>query len=250
MSDLLNIGVDDREWLPLHGTYKWREEGASESEVEREVVFWIDSVIVDTKDEAKLLFWVKQNWVSSESIQSGLVPLAILTQTFRGEYPWHPIIEDWLEDTGQAIRGAPVDTEKAIIDLLWEAEYDCSIDESYGMYVPSPYLSDLLGLEWVVDEKQFTGQLADSVRVADLYESEGLLDRVNSLSMIGASRNLLEELDREGLSMVWLVQGEKRVSAGTVGGNQFGKSQIRSVYSLDDDGQFTGEMETDFQSWD
>ena len=68
--------------------------------------------------------------------------------------------------------------------------------------------------------------------------------------MIGASRNLLEELDREGLSMVWLVQGEKRVSAGTVGGNQFGKSQIRSVYSLDDDGQFTGEMETDFQSWD
>ncbi|ELY27710.1 hypothetical protein C499_09072 [Halogeometricum borinquense DSM 11551] len=248
--NLLEISIDEESWLPLHGTYNWGEKESQESDAERKIVFWIDSVIVDAEDKSELLAWVRQNWVSSDSIQSGLVRLATLTQVFRGEYPWHPVVDDWLEDAGQAIRGSPVDTEKTIIDLHWEAEYDCSIDESYGMFVPSPYLSELLEMEWVVGEKMFMNQSTNPVRIADVSESDGLLDRVNSLTMIGGDSNLLQELTQTGLSIVWLVQGEKRISTGTISGNEFGKSQIRGVYSLNEDGEFTGEIESDFHAWD
>jgi hypothetical protein len=105
-------------------------------------------------------------------------------------------------------------------------------------------------LEWVVDTKEFKQQSQNPVRVADLSETEKISDRVDSLSMMGASSNILEELGSKGLEIVWVIQGEKRSITADMAGNERGQSQIRAVFSLDEDSEFVGEVESDFHSWE
>ncbi|WP_434531185.1 hypothetical protein ACODNH_07145 [Haloarcula sp. NS06] len=68
--------------------------------------------------------------------------------------------------------------------------------------------------------------------------------------MLAAENGIRGELENEGLSLVWIVKGEKRVLTGDPAGNQLGKSQIRAAYSLNADGEFVGEATSDFHSWD
>ncbi|WP_160164226.1 HNH endonuclease [Natrialba taiwanensis] len=250
VDSMLDVSVDGEGWVPLYGMYKWKAEEGGDSEIERDVFCRIDPVVVDQEDKQELVDWITEGWVKSEEIRSTLGSLPTLTQVFRGEYPWHPIVEDRWEGDSSIIIGSSVDIEHTAIDLFWEAEYDCSINEKYGMYAPSPYLADLLDLEWRVGTMQFTQSGPDPVCVADISEARGVHDRINSMSMIGASDNILDELEAEGLDIVWPVQGEKRVISTGMGGNQMGKSQIRAVYYLDDKGEFTGTVETDFHSWE
>lgn len=87
-------------------------------------------------------------------------------------------------------------------------------------------------------------------RVADLSDTDGLLDRGGSLSMIGAEDDIVEALDEENLSLVWIVQGEKRVRTKDFGGNEMGKTQTRGIYSLNDEGKIVGEQESDYYEFD
>lgn len=247
---VLELSVSGEEWVPLHGIYKWRAEEDTGSRFDRDVFCRIDPVVVDRDEKQELVDWITENWVESDEIKSTLVSLPVFTQTFRGEYPWHPLVEDQWEEDAPVVRGCSVDVENTALDLLWEAEYDCSVDEKYGMYGPSPYLADLLNLEWVVDTKEYRQQSSNPVRVADVSEAEGLYDRVNSLSMIGASRNILDDLESEGLEIVWVVQGEKRMITGNMEGNKMGQTQTRAVFHLDEDGEFVGETESDYYGWD
>lgn len=249
LASLLELSVDDEEWVPLYGMYKWIAEEDTESRLERDVFCRIDPVIVGEEDKEELVAWIIENWVESDEIKSTLVSSPVLNQTLRGEYPWHPIVEDQWEEDASPIIGSPVDVKSTAVDLLWEAEYDCSINERYGMYAPSPYLANLLDLEWVVDTKEFNQQSQNPIRSADISDGEKLFDRVNSLSMVGAKCNILEKLESEGLEIVWVIQGEKRVITGNMAGNQMGNSQIRAVFSLDGNGEFVGETESDFYSW-
>ncbi|MFP9192765.1 NACHT domain-containing protein [Natrialbaceae archaeon A-CW1-1] len=250
LAPLLEFSVDGEEWVPLYGMYKWSAEEDTDSRLERDVFCRIDPVIVKESDKEELVAWIIENWVESDEIRSTLVSSPVLTQTFRSEYPWHPIIEDkWEEDDSPIIR-SPVDVKNTAIDLLWEAEYDCSINEKYGMYAPSPKLADLLDLDWVTDTKEFKQQSENPVRIADLSAAENLFDRVNSLTMVGASSNILEKLESKGIEIVWVIQGEKRVITGNMDGNKMGKSQTRAVFSLDEDDEFIGDVESDFHSWE
>lgn len=244
---LLELSANGEEWVPLHGIYKWRAAEDTDSRLDRDVFCRVNPVIVDQDEKQDLVDWITENWVKSDEIKNKLVSLPVLTQVFRGEYPWHPIVEDQWEDDASVIMDCPVDIENTAVDLLWEAEYDCSVDEKYGMYGPSPYLADLLDLEWVVDTKEFNRQAPNPVRVADLSETEDLYDRVNPLLMLGATRNILEELQSEGLEIVWVVQGEKRIITEDMRGNQMGQTQTRAVFHLEDGG-FVGETESDYYS--
>lgn len=113
------------------------------------------------------------------------------------------------------------------------------------MYAPSPPLAKSLDLEWVVDSKEFVQKGSNPVRVADVSTSEGLYDRVNSLSMLAASEGIIEELEEEELSLVWIIQGEKRLLTDDAAGTGMGLSQIRAVYYLDE-GEWTGEMDSGY----
>lgn len=245
ISHLLDLSVEHENWVPLHTVYKWRAAEDSESRIERDAFLLIDAVIVKNEDRPDLQNWLKDNWVESDEISSRLVSVPTFTQTFRGEYPWHPSTTDEFEEDQDPIRGVSLDTHRTIAEMLWESEYDCSIEGKYGMYSPSPYLCDLLDLEWAVGTEEFVQKSADPVRVTDLSEFTDPIDRINSLSMIAANDRIIPELETQGLSLVWIIQGEKRLIT-DLAPNKRGQSQIRAVYSLTDEGDFEGKVQSDF----
>jgi hypothetical protein len=242
---LLNISVNGDRWLPLHSIYKWRADEGEDSRLERDVFARIDTVVVDSEMKEGLVSWLQENWVISDELESTPFHLGTFTQTFWAEYPWHPSVDDGWEEDRDSIRGTPISTTDTTVDLLWESEYDCTVDEKYGTYAPSPPLAKLLDLEWVVDTKEFAQKGSDSVRIADVSTSEGLIDRVNSLSMLAADERVIEELEEEGLSLVWIIQGEKRLLTDAATGTGMGQSQIRAVYTLEG-GEWSGEMDSGY----
>jgi hypothetical protein len=242
---LLDVSVNGERWIPLHGIYKWRADEGEDSGLERDVFARIDTVTVDTEKKDELMACLNEDWVDSDELESTPFNLATFTQTFWTEYPWHPSIEEGWEEDVDSIRGAPVSTTDTTVDLLWESEYDCSVDENYGMYAPSPPLAKSLDLEWVVDSKEFVQKGSNPVRVADVSTSEGLYDRVNSLSMLAASEEIVEELEEEDISLVWIIQGEKRLLTDDAMGTEMGLSQVRAVYFLED-GEWVGEMDSGY----
>ncbi|WP_202614597.1 hypothetical protein [Halostella litorea] len=242
---LLDISVNGERWLPLHSVYKWRADEGEDSRLERDVFARIDTVVVDSEMKKRLVSWLQENWVISDELESTPFHLGTFTQTFWAEYPWHPSVDDGWEGDRNPIRGAPISMTDTTVDLLWESEYDCTVDEKYGTYAPSPPLAKLLDLEWVVDTKEFAQKGSDSVRIADVSTSEGLIDRVNSLSMLAADERVIEELEEEGLSLVWIIQGEKRLLTDAATGTGMGQSQIRAVYTLEG-GEWSGEMDSGY----
>jgi hypothetical protein len=247
--ELFDLSVEDEDWLPLHGIYNWIQEEPN-SDIEREFFCRIDSVLVENSSCEVLLDSLTDTWVESDEIQSNLIMVPDFIQVFLGEYPWHPSVQDRLEESGRSIRGSSMDVKDTVVDLTWEAEYDCSIQDSYGMYVPSPYLCQLLGLEWTIDAKEFVQASSGSIRVADLSDVDGLLDRGDSLSMVAAEEGIVDALEEESLSLIWIVQGEKRVRTGDFTGNEMGQTQTRAVYSLNEDGALVGEKKSGFYGFD
>jgi hypothetical protein len=242
---LLDLSVEDEDWIPLHTVYKWRAAEDSESRLDRDVFLLIDAVIVENEDKPDLLNWLKDNWVESDEIGSRLVSLPTFTQTFRGEYPWHPSVADEFEEDQNPIRGLSLDIHRTTAEMLWESEYDCSIKGKYGMFSPSPYLCDLLDLEWAIGTEEFVQESADPVRVANLSDYTDPMDRINSLSMIAANNSIVDALESQGLSLVWIIQGEKRLIT-DLAADGGGQSQIRAAYALNDEGEFDGEVQSDF----
>ncbi len=244
---LLEISVNGERWLPLYSIYKWRADEGDDSRLERDVFARIDTVIVDSENKEELVSWLEENWVISDDLESTPFRLDTFTQTFWAEYPWHPSVDgDWEEDW-DSIRGTPISTTDTAVDLLWESEYDCTVDEKYGTYAPSPPLAELLDLEWLIDTKEFVQNVSDPVRIADVSTSERLLDRVNSLSMLAADERVVEELEEDGHSLVWIIQGEKRLLTDDVSGTGMGLSQIRAVYTHDGEG-WIGEMDSGYHN--
>jgi len=239
IDQLLNLSVNDEDWLPLHGVYKWSAEEDTDSDLERDVFARIDAVSVANEDKEELVSWLQEDWVESDERESTPFHLATFTQTFWGEYPWHPSVDHIWDDYVDAIRGAPVTTTDTTVELLWESEYDCTVEEKYGMYAPSPALADLLDLGWAVDTKEFIQDGSGQVLVADVSTSEEVYDRGNSLSMLAAKEDIISELDEHERSLVWIIQGEKRLLNSNPSRAEFGLSQIRAVYSLDE-GELVG----------
>ncbi|MFB6282954.1 MAG: NACHT domain-containing NTPase [Halobacteria archaeon] len=242
---LLDISVNGERWIPLHGIYKWRADEGEDSRLERDVFARIDTVTVATEKKDELVSWLKEGWVDSDELESTPLHLATFTQTFWAEYPWHPSIEHGWDKDGDSIQGAPVSTTDTTADLLWESEYDCSVDDNYGMYAPSPPLAKSLDLEWVGDSKEFVQKGTNPVRIAEVSTSGRLYDSVNSLSMLAACEEIVDELEGENLSLVWVLQGEKRVITDDAKGAQMGLSQIRAVYHLED-GEWVGKMDSGY----
>jgi hypothetical protein len=242
---LLDISVNGERWLPLHSIYKWRADEGEDSRLERDVFARIDTVVVNSEMKRELVSWLQENWVVSDELESTPFHLGTFTQTFWAEYPWHPSVDDSWEEDSSSIRGAPISTTDTTVDLVWESEYDCTVDEKYGTYAPSPPLAKLLDLEWVIDTKEFVQKGSNPVRIADVSTSEGLLDRVNSLSMLAANERVIGELEEEGLSLVWIIQGEKRLLTDAATGTGMGQSQIRAVYTHNGGG-WNGEMDSGY----
>ena len=127
-------------------------------------------------------------------------------EMFLGEYPWYQSCEledDWRQldrDYGFAGKVLPTVTEYSQERGGW----DYSIDETIRIYLPAPWLVEKLGLK-----------LIDGRRAVYANQNGNTLFKDPSISEDGPSAALInknlfmEMLEKEGLSAVWIIAGEK-----------------------------------------
>ncbi|QDV58322.1 hypothetical protein [Rosistilla oblonga] len=197
---------DHTNWYSLKGFAQWREKtsSGSESNLERDVWFRINSIIIDKSDLAKLKNEIDgQDYIDPHFVGSNSTG----HQVFFREYPWH---------SSCRIPDEPPEWERKFAcnyflpfaEYEWEStDNDSSIEESIRIYLPSPRLIRDLKLVpylnrfdlWLNDKNEATFQdpsvYSDGPRFGLIEEkamSKYLIDRHKTL--------------------VWLIGGEKRIA--------------------------------------
>lgn len=135
-----------------------------------------------------------------------LPEIANSREMFIGEYPWYfscELSDDFQEidrDYGFSGKVLPTVTEYSQERGSW----DYSIDETIRIYLPAPWIVEKLGLK-----------LIDGRRAVYANKSGDIIFKDPSISEDGPSAALInkklfiEMLEREGLSAVWIIAGEK-----------------------------------------
>lgn len=116
-------------------------------------------------------------------------------------------------------------------EYLREARgFDCSIDETYTLHLPTSELVTGLGLRWSgngADYLDGAGQLAAFDPTAHAEGPSALLIRDDLLR---------EFLAREGLTICWAVRGEKRVLGAGFNPGNHALLHMSGAYMLGDKG--------------
>jgi hypothetical protein len=156
---------------------------------------------------------------------------------FLGEHGWSPASRYFQEPyygderRTQPNHGCPVKVRTAAFEYLREASgFDCSVDETYTLRLPTSELVTGLGLQWSgngADYLDIAGQLAAFDPTAHAEGPSAGLIRDDLLR---------EFLAREGLSICWAVRGEKRVLGAGFDPGHHASLRMSGAYLLDGKG--------------
>ena len=217
-------------WLCLHAFGSWRQRGLVDDreELERDTWFRLHCVVVKKADQKKLLHDLAKKTMTDPH---ALPHIELHGDHFLGEYPWHPSVSRFGDWTAPGEWRAPsVPTRATVADYTCErGGYDYSLDETVHVELPAPWLARALGVRLSDGRKLNYVDSNGSVvfydpSVGELGPQAALVDRAAFLGM----------LEREGLSAVWVIAGEKNV----YGGHEAfgGRALHTAVYHLDGEG--------------
>ena len=202
---------DASRWVNVQGYFNWCQQPPADQEftdVERRDLWYIcTGYLVRTQDTHAFMTWAKNvdfwgRWMPE--------PPKVY-RMFLGEHCWSPASRCFQQlhcgDDGwkQPDQSCPVKIREISFEYINEASgFDCSIDESFNLRLPACDLVTGLGIRWTGYD-------------ADYMDSEGRLAAFDpTTSSDGPNALLIREdllktfLVREGLSVVWMILGEKR----------------------------------------
>ena len=206
---------DGSRWINVRAMLDWRQfELADEDEYEmdrREVWLHATGYFVDASAAADFVAWFPGADLGNDRMPQP--PTA--NQLFFGEHGWSPAFTETLATSLNASTptfrdAATCPTGVRVTAVEYQArgsEFDCSVRDNYSLNAPHPALIQALGLRWsgrgadFVDE---SGHLAAFDPTAHEYGPGGLLLREDLLA---------DYMEREGLALVWTVNGEKMTGA-------------------------------------
>jgi hypothetical protein len=236
-SDLLNdaslIDVTDpktnRRWLTLHGFASWHQSGmdGKSKELQRDAWYRVSCIVVAKKNEAKVARSLQKQIITDPR---GIPEFHLDRNYYLGEYPWHSSLDDandWIAPDRWNRFAAPV--RPTTSEYLCErGGYDYSVDKTIRIELPAPWLAKAMGLRLFDGQQPIFVDAGGMTRFFDPsvvqpgYQA-ALVDRDAFLTM----------LDREGLSAVWIIAGEKGVYGGRVPDRGFGGRVLHTgVYRL------------------
>ncbi|HTU12637.1 MAG TPA: hypothetical protein VMG08_17240 [Allosphingosinicella sp.] len=236
-NDLLNdtslVDLTDpktgRRWLPLHSFASWRQSGidGENKEMQRETWFRVSTIVVAKKDEAKVARGLKGRIITDPH---GFPEFHLDSDYYLGEFPWHPTLgdaEDWVRPDRWNKFAAPV--RPTVAEYLCErGGYDYSVDDTVRIQLPAPWLAEAMELRLLDGLRPTFVDAAGVIRFFDPSVVEpgfhaALVDREAFLST----------LDRQGLSAIWIIAGEKGVFGGRESHRGFGGRVLHTaVYRL------------------
>ena len=206
---------DGSRWVHLRAMLAWRQSeppDVDEYEMDRREV-WLHATgyLVDASAAADFVAWFPGADLGNDRMPQP--PTA--NQLFFGEHGWSPAFTETLARSLNASTPTFRDavtcpTGVRVTEVEYQARgsgFDCSVRDNYSLSAPHPALIQALGLRWsgrgadFVDE---SGHLAAFDPTAHEYGPAGLLLREDLLA---------DYLEREGLALVWTVNGEKMTGA-------------------------------------
>ena len=238
--DLRNPKMGHR-WLALSGFSNWRRFGVrgGEKELQRDTWFRLTCIVVHRKDQTKMI----------ESLQG-----KILTEPdsfpeielhsgyfYLGEYHWHPEIrgfdcwsshEDW--------RPFAVPIRPTVASYLCESGgCDYSIDRTISVKMPAPWLSKGMGLR-LSSGRSLIFVNSDGRKT---FYDPSVVESGPAAALVDRDA-FLRVLDRQDLSAIWVIAGEKSAYGGKLESGFGGRLRHTAIYCLDGDG-FTQNFYTD-----
>jgi hypothetical protein len=199
-----------RRLLVLNNFSCWQQHGIADgsSELQRETWFRLNCVVVRKDDEDGLL---QQLCDKRLTASHDLAELELDFHQYIGEYPWHPSMQqlpDW--NPPGSYRALSIKTRCTVAEYVCEkGGYDYSIDDTIRVSLPAPWLVRGLRL-----------RLGDGRKLQYVDPRGEVLFFDASVSEPGPQAALVDHdaffdlLDREGLSALWIIAGEKSVYSG------------------------------------
>lgn len=232
----------DEKWLALSGFSNWSGHGArsGRKELQRDAWFRLTCIVVQRKDQSKMIESLRDKILTDPSsfpsieLHSGY--------HYLGEHPWHPEIRDldrWSSHDDWQAFATPI-RPTVVSYMCTVGGYDYSIDRTISVEIPAPWLSKSMGLQLSSGRSLiFVGSDGQKkfydASVVEPGPGAALVDR----------DTFLQVLDRQDLSAIWVIAGEKNVFSGSDMSPRFGGSlRYTALYHLDGEG-FTCSLHTD-----
>jgi hypothetical protein len=229
--------TDGINWVNAQGDFIWRQLAPADlapSEAERgELSYQCTGYLIKMNDTDEFMKWAE----NYDLYGSRLPEPAKLSAAFLGEHAWahasryfeYPYYGD--EGWTQPEKGCPVKIRVAALEYLCEdGGLDCSLDNSYSLFLPVRELVTALDLKWTgygTDFVDGTGRIAAFDPSVKSAGPSALLIREDQI----------EELNRtSNLTLCWVVLGEKRILGGGWDGPSYPSMQISGAYVLGESG--------------
>ena len=223
-----------RRWLALSGFSNWRGFGVrgGEKELQRDTWFRLTCIVVHRKDQTKMIESFRGKILTDPDsfpeieLHSGYFYL--------GEYHWHPEIREFDRWSSHADRRPfAVPIRPTVASYVCESGgYDYSIDRTISIKMPAPWLSKGMGLRLsrgrsLIFVNSDGRETFYDPSVVESGPAAALVDRDAFLRM----------LDRQDLSAIWVIAGEKNAYGGSDAGLGFGGRLLHTtLYHIDGDG--------------
>ena len=243
-SSLINLlnPKTGRNWLALSGFSKWSGYGkrSGRKEFQRDTWFRLTCIVVQRADQAKMVKSLQNKILTGPrsfpeiELYSG--------HYYLGECHWSPEIGEfdrWSSHEGWRTFAVPI--RPTVASYVCESGgYDYSIDKTINVEIPAPWLSKEMGLRlssgrsliYVNPDGRDTFY---DTSVVELGPAAALVDHDAFLQM----------LDRQDLSAIWVIAGEKNAYGGSEMAYGFGgRLRHTAIYCLAGDG-FTRDFYTD-----
>ncbi len=212
-----------RRWLALWGFSNWRGYGVryGRKGMQRDAWFRLNCIVVRRKDQSKMVKSLRKRILTDPH---SLPKIELHSELYLGEYPWHP-------ETRDCSVAAPC--RPTVASYTCErGNYDYSIDRTVSVEIPAPWLADAMGLRLASGRSPiYIGsdgrEMFFDPSVLEAGPAAALVDRDAFLGM----------LDREDLSAIWVIAGEKTAFGGSDYQSSFGGRLLyTTIYHVKGDG--------------
>lgn len=202
--------ADGTSWLSTHLFQRTKIDDEPDSAdlgpSEREVWCWCHAYLLAAGDVQDFMAWAETvtfwgRWLP----EPDTVP-----DVFLGEVGWAPAWHHLQRNDGarpgwiRPERDCPVDVlPTALLHGRHISDFDCSASEPQESYIPTPCVCELLGWQWTGSP----GRFVDGANQPCAYDPS--FDEVGPSALLLAEAPLRSALAREGLSLCWIMLGEK-----------------------------------------
>jgi hypothetical protein len=222
---------DGSRWLTLEANHEWTEpilKGQDTLETSRRHMWYqIRSYFVKKSDMNKLYEWVrKQDFMGRWMPESNQ-----LTDVFLGEFFWAPSFRYYRNDADGWTRGDNDVIPKQVLvstdQYLREYEtYDCSIDESIDLYLPSKFLVDQLDLRWNGVDGKFFDEHSNLVVFDPSVEFPG------PAALLVNRDSITKFLSESEFDIIWTILGQKVIIGQIRDADYKGALQFSGAYRM------------------